>query len=174
MKPGAAFCACAGRSRAPRHSSGAQHVAAHRAPILIAMPTLFLVTMFVFILQRLLPGDPVLVMAGEERDPEVLAVLREMYRLNDPIPVQYLAWVGNALQGDLGMSLRTNQPVLTLIGQKLPVTIQLAADGDDHRAGDRHPDGRPVGVRRAPGRLPGQHRRACRGCRSRTSGSASC
>jgi ABC-type dipeptide/oligopeptide/nickel transport system permease component len=65
-------------------------------------------------------------MAGEERDPEVIELLREKYRLNDPIPMQYLYWVGGVLQGDLGTSLRTGQPVLELIGQKLPVTIQLA------------------------------------------------
>jgi peptide/nickel transport system permease protein len=94
--------------------------------ILIAIPTIILISVFVFTLQHLLPGDPILVLAGEERDPEVLEFLREKYRLNDPIPVQYLAWVGNALQGDLGISLRTNQPVLELIGEKLPVTLQLA------------------------------------------------
>ena len=94
--------------------------------VLIALPTIFLISVFVFGLQQLLPGDPVLVMAGEERDPDVIEALREKYRLNDPIPVQYLAWAGNALQGDLGISLRTNQPVLELIGEKLPVTIQLA------------------------------------------------
>ncbi|QBF32665.1 ABC transporter permease [Thalassococcus sp. S3] len=94
--------------------------------VLIAIPTIILISIFVFSLQKLLPGDPVLVMAGEERDPEVLEYLREKYRLNDPVPVQYLTWVGNALQGDLGVSLRTNQPVAELIGEKLPVTIQLA------------------------------------------------
>ncbi|MDK3073505.1 ABC transporter permease [Sedimentitalea sp. JM2-8] len=94
--------------------------------VLIAIPTIILISVFVFALQKLLPGDPLLVLAGEERDPEVLEFLREKYRLNDPIPVQYLAWIGNALQGDLGVSLRTNQPVTELIAQKLPVTIQLA------------------------------------------------
>lgn len=94
--------------------------------IVIAIPTIILISMFVFALQKLLPGDPILAMAGEERDPEVLEFLREKYRLNDPIPVQYITWVGNALTGDLGISLRTNQPVMELIGQKLPVTIQLA------------------------------------------------
>lgn len=94
--------------------------------ILIAIPTILLISVFVFSLQKLLPGDPVLAMAGEERDPEVLEYLREKYRLNDPIPVQYITWVGNALQGDLGISLRTNQPVTELIAEKLPVTIQLA------------------------------------------------
>ncbi len=94
--------------------------------ILIAIPTIVLISIFVFSLQKLLPGDPVLVMAGEERDPELIEALREKYRLNDPIPVQYVVWAGNALRGDLGISLRTNQPVLELIGEKLPVTIQLA------------------------------------------------
>lgn len=92
----------------------------------IAIPTILLISVFVFALQKLLPGDPLLVLAGEERDPEVLEFLREKYRLNDPIPVQYLTWVGNALQGDLGTSFRTNQPVTELIAQKLPVTLQLA------------------------------------------------
>ena len=94
--------------------------------ILIAIPTVILISIFVFTLQHLLPGDPILVMAGEERDPAVIEALREKYRMNDPIPVQYLAWASAALQGDLGISLRTQQPVLELIGEKLPVTIQLA------------------------------------------------
>jgi peptide/nickel transport system permease protein len=94
--------------------------------LLIAIPTIILISIFVFSLQKLLPGDPVLVMAGEERDPDLIAALREKYRLNDPIIVQYFAWAGNALRGDLGISLRTNQPVTELIGEKLPVTIQLA------------------------------------------------
>ncbi len=94
--------------------------------LLIAIPTIFLISVFVFGMQKLLPGDPILVMAGEERDPEVIEFLREKYRMNDPVPVQYIAWAGNALRGDLGVSLRTQQPVLELIGEKLPVTIQLA------------------------------------------------
>lgn len=93
---------------------------------LIAIPTLFLVSLFVFALQRALPGDPFLVIAGEERDPEVIARLREIYRLDDPIFVQFFAWLGQVVQGDFGRSLRTGEPVLGLILQKLPVTIQLA------------------------------------------------
>jgi peptide/nickel transport system permease protein len=94
--------------------------------ILIAIPTLILVSMFVFALQKLLPGDPILVMAGEDRDPAVIALLREKYRMNEPIPMQYLYWALDVLRGDLGISLRTNEPVLSLIASKLPVTIQLA------------------------------------------------
>ncbi len=94
--------------------------------LLLSIPTILIISVFVFSLQKLLPGDPILVMAGEERDPQTLEYLRERYRLNDPLPVQYLAWLGSAVQGDLGISLRTNQPVLHLIAQKLPATIQLA------------------------------------------------
>ena len=95
--------------------------------VLIALPTILLISVFVFALQKLLPGDPLLVLAGEERDPAVLELLREKYRLNDPLVVQYFTWVTNALTGDLGISLRTNQPVTELMMQKLPVTLQLAA-----------------------------------------------
>jgi peptide/nickel transport system permease protein len=94
--------------------------------ILIAIPTIIIVSVLVFTLQQLLPGDPVLTMAGEERDPQVLAFLREKYRLDDPIPVQYFAWIVQVLQGNLGISLRTDIPVLTLILGKLPVTLELA------------------------------------------------
>jgi len=90
------------------------------------VPTVVLVSMFVFALQQMLPGDPALAMAGEERDPESIAYIREKYRLNEPIWVQYGYWIAGVLQGDLGISLRTNIPVTELIAQKLPVTIQLA------------------------------------------------
>jgi len=94
--------------------------------VLVAIPTLILVSMIVFMLQKILPGDPVLTLAGEERDPAVLDYLRDKYHLDDPLPVQYGAWVLQVAQGDLGKSLRTDVPVSTLIGQKLPVTLQLS------------------------------------------------
>ncbi|WP_158806995.1 ABC transporter permease [Beijerinckia sp. L45] len=92
-----------------------------------AIPTLILISLFVFTLQKLLPGDPILAMAGEERDPAVIALLHEKYHLDQPIPIQYIRWVGGLLQGDFGMSLRTEQPVTTLVASKLPVTLELAA-----------------------------------------------
>ncbi|OZI34414.1 peptide ABC transporter [Bordetella genomosp. 10] len=95
--------------------------------VIVAIPTLILVSIIVFALQKLLPGDPVLTLAGEERDPAVLNYLREKYHLNDPLPMQYVAWVGQVMTGDLGKSLRTDVPVTELIAQKLPVTLQLAA-----------------------------------------------
>lgn len=90
------------------------------------VPTVVLVSIFVFALQQMLPGDPALAMAGEERDAETIEYIRAKYHLNEPIWVQYGYWIGGVLQGDLGISLRTNIPVTELIAQKLPVTIQLA------------------------------------------------
>ena len=94
--------------------------------LLITVPTLVLISIFVFALQKMLPGDPVLALAGEDRDPETLARLREVYRLNDPLWMQYLNWIRGAVQGDLGRSLRTGMPVTEMIVSKLPVTLQLA------------------------------------------------
>lgn len=94
--------------------------------LLVAIPTLLIISIFVFSLQKLLPGDPILAMAGEERDPAVMELLREKYRMNDPVVYQYFYWLGDVAQGDFGVSLCTNQPVLELIGEKLPVTLQLA------------------------------------------------
>ena len=95
--------------------------------LLQLIPTLFFVSVIIFSLQQLLPGDPALIMAGEERDPEVIAQIRQKYRLDQPIPVQYVYWVKGVLTGDLGESLRIHVPVLDLILEKLPVTIQLAS-----------------------------------------------
>jgi peptide/nickel transport system permease protein len=94
--------------------------------LLLAIPTILIISVFVFSLQKLLPGDPILALVGEDRDPQVMEFLREKYRLNDPVVLQYFYWLGAALTGDLGISLRTDEPVLTLILEKLPVTIQLA------------------------------------------------
>ncbi len=91
------------------------------------LPTLLFVTMLIFGLQQLMPGDPAAVLAGEEQDPEVIAYLRERMHLDQPLPVRYAYWLGGVLQGDLGESIRSQEPVLALILQKLPVTLELAA-----------------------------------------------
>ncbi|HVO88355.1 MAG TPA: ABC transporter permease [Casimicrobiaceae bacterium] len=90
------------------------------------LPTLVFVSMLIFGLQQLLPGDPAVVLAGEERDPNVVAYLHQKLHLDEPLPMRYLYWVRGVLHGDLGESLRLQQPVLDLILQKLPVTIELA------------------------------------------------
>jgi len=95
--------------------------------ILQVIPTLLLVSVYVFCLQQLMPGDPALVLAGEERDPQVLAQIRAELWLDRPLPIQYFHWIGNVLTGDLGFSWRIRQPVIQLIAQKLPVTLQLGS-----------------------------------------------
>src|SRR5258706_4599188 len=90
------------------------------------LPTLVLVPMLIFGLQQLLPGDPAIILAGEDQDPNVVAYLRKKLHLDEPLPVQYGYWVGGVLKGDLGESLRIQKPVTELILEKLPVTIQLA------------------------------------------------
>jgi peptide/nickel transport system permease protein len=89
--------------------------------------TLGFVSVLVFVAIRVLPGDPVLVMAGPEANPEVVARLREAMGLDRPLVVQYGEWLGHALRGDLGISLQYDVPVGRLIVSRLPVTLPLTA-----------------------------------------------
>src|SRR5438552_759899 len=91
------------------------------------VPTLFFVSVLIFGLQQLLPGDPAIALAGEDRDPDVVAYLRAKFHLDEPLPVRYGYWLKGVLHGDLGESVRIQKPVTELILEKLPVTIQLAA-----------------------------------------------
>jgi peptide/nickel transport system permease protein len=88
--------------------------------------TFILVTIVVFIGIRELPGDPARALAGEESDPATLAEIRRSFGLDQPLPVQYLRYVANALHGDLGRSSRTGLPVASSIAHAIPVTLQLA------------------------------------------------
>jgi len=94
--------------------------------IAILIPTLIFVSIIIFGLQQLLPGDPAIAMAGEERDPQAIAEVRAKYNLDKPIPVQYWLWISGVLQGDFGESIRIQMPVARLLVEKLPVTIELA------------------------------------------------
>src|SRR5246127_2175804 len=91
------------------------------------IPTLFFVSILIFGLQQLLPGDPAIALAGEDRDPNVVAFLRAKFHLDEPLPMRYWYWLSGVLHGDLGDSVRIQKPVTELIVEKLPVTIQLAA-----------------------------------------------
>lgn len=88
--------------------------------------TLVLVSMVVFAGVRALPGDPALALAGEERDPETIAAIRAEYGLDQPIPIQYVRYVGQVLTGDFGESVRTGLPVGQTILDRVPVTLELA------------------------------------------------
>jgi peptide/nickel transport system permease protein len=90
------------------------------------VPTLFFVSVLIFGLQQLLPGDPAMILAGEDRDPTVIAHLHQKLHLDEPLPIRYLYWAGGVLKGDLGESVRIQKPVLDLIIEKLPVTLELA------------------------------------------------
>ena len=91
------------------------------------VPTLAFVSILIFGLQQLLPGDPALALAGEERDEEVIRYLRQKFHLDEPLPLRYWYWLSGVLHGDLGDSVRIQRPVTDLILEKLPVTLQLAA-----------------------------------------------
>jgi peptide/nickel transport system permease protein len=91
------------------------------------IPVAFLVTVGVFALARLSPADPVLVFAGEDRDPTAMAQIRTELGLDKPLPVQYVAWLSRAVQGDLGRSFQNKQKVSEAIIERLPATFELGA-----------------------------------------------
>ncbi len=93
--------------------------------LLLIIPVLLLVSLTIFVLIRLTPGDPVLVMLGEERTEQAYQEQRAKLGLDQPIPVQYFLWLGRAIQGDLGRSVRDNAPVLGDIFERLPATLEL-------------------------------------------------
>jgi peptide/nickel transport system permease protein len=87
--------------------------------------TLLFVSVLVFLVVRILPGDPALLILGVEGNPETVARLRESMGLNRPLPVQYVDWLAHALRGDLGRSIQYDVPVGSLIVTRLPVTVPL-------------------------------------------------
>jgi len=91
----------------------------------ISVITLFVISLIVFTGVRLIPGDPARVLAGTDADEAGLEEIRQKYGLNDPIPLQYVRWIGLALRGDLGESIRTREPVTRTVALKLPITVQL-------------------------------------------------
>jgi len=93
--------------------------------LLLMIPVGLLVTIIIFVLIRMAPGDPVLTYAGEEKDPATIEVIRKQLGLDQPVPVQYIAWLSHAVRGDLGRSFQTKQPVLQAITERLPVTLEL-------------------------------------------------
>jgi ABC-type dipeptide/oligopeptide/nickel transport system permease component len=94
--------------------------------LLLTVPVLLGVATLVFSLIHFVPGDPAQAMLGEAAAPEDVADLRHRLGLDRPLYVQYIAFIGGALTGDLGTSLRTNQPVVSAIVQRMPATFELA------------------------------------------------
>jgi len=94
--------------------------------VLAIFPVMLIVAIFVFLLLRLTPGDPAAIIAGDMATPEQLERIREAMGLNQPIHTQFITWIGRLLQGDLGTSLISGTPVLTMVGQRIFPTINLA------------------------------------------------
>ncbi|MDQ3411078.1 MAG: ABC transporter permease [Chloroflexota bacterium] len=95
--------------------------------ILITIPVIFAITTLVFLMRALVPGDPVqLMFFGQMSSPAVMDAMREELGLNDPLPAQYVHYLGDLLRGDLGMSVTTRKPVIEEISSRFPATLQLA------------------------------------------------
>lgn len=94
--------------------------------LLQLIPVLFLVTAFTFGMTEALPGDPAIAILGENAQPEQIAAVRAELRLDEPLVERYVSWASAALQGDLGKSLRSRQPVSENIADRLPVNAEVA------------------------------------------------
>ena len=85
-----------------------------------------IVAVFVFLLLHLSPGDPVAIIAGDNATQDQIDAIRQRLGLDDPLPVQFLRWISHVVQGDLGVSIFSNEPVLKLVQQRLEPTVSLA------------------------------------------------
>ena len=94
--------------------------------ILMTIPTILIASAIVFLMLRFIPGDPALLMAGEDPKPEVIQALRKQWGLEEPLPVQYLMFMRNIVEGNLGISIRSGFPVLYEISLRLPHTVILS------------------------------------------------
>lgn len=94
--------------------------------LLAAVPVMFFVALFVFLLLHLSPGDPAQMILGDQATPDQIAAIRAHLGLDEPLPHQFIQWFWHLLGGDFGTSLISNRPVLTMIGQRLEPTIALA------------------------------------------------
>ena len=93
--------------------------------LLSMIPAVFVVSVVIFLIIHLTPGDPAAVMLGDQADPEAIAALREALGLNDPLPGQYLRWLGGVLQGDLGQSLYSDESMISMLLSHLGPTLSL-------------------------------------------------
>src|SRR3954452_11091618 len=96
------------------------------AGILSVIPVLIAASILIFVAMRVLPGDPVSVLSeGTPITPQQREALTKEYHLDEPIAKQYVAWVGDAVTGDFGRSLKSNEPVSDILGRALPRTLVL-------------------------------------------------
>src|SRR5262245_4881571 len=97
--------------------------AAHR--LLLAVPLLFGMSVLVFGLMRIIPGDPAVTVLGYKATPDAVRALRHAFHLDEPLPSQYFRWLGGLLRGDFGIDFRQNEPIGRMILDRLPVTVEL-------------------------------------------------
>src|SRR5919197_1305668 len=93
--------------------------------LLQAIPVVFFSTFLVFLVIHLIPGDAAAVLAGPNATPEALAAIRADMGLDQPLPVQYAVWIGHVVQGDLGKSTLSGQPIVKLLQARAPATLEL-------------------------------------------------
>ena len=93
--------------------------------LLLAVPLLLGMSVVVFALMRLVPGDPAVIVLGYKATPDAVQALREAFHLDEPLPSQYLRWLGGVVRGDFGLDFRQNEPIGRMILDRLPVTIEL-------------------------------------------------
>ncbi len=93
--------------------------------LILMIPVAFLVTVAIFLLAHLTPGDPAAIILGEEHDPQAIAAIHKELGLDQPLPVQYVRYMQHLLRGDMGRSIRTTQPVSQAISERLPATLEL-------------------------------------------------
>jgi peptide/nickel transport system permease protein len=93
--------------------------------LLLTIPVLIATSIFVFLLIRLVPGDPVRTMLGIRATPQLIDTVRQQLALDSPLPTQYWKWISGAVQGDLGQDFVTHERITTLLAQSLPVTLEL-------------------------------------------------
>src|SRR5438132_332686 len=93
--------------------------------LLFAVAQLLGASIIIFVLVRLLPGDPATSLLGSTAGPDQVAALKKHLGLDKPLPVQYLIWLKDTLHGDFGRSITTGNPVRTDLGQRLPATLEL-------------------------------------------------
>ncbi|MER2220265.1 MAG: ABC transporter permease, partial [Rhodococcus sp. (in: high G+C Gram-positive bacteria)] len=93
--------------------------------LLTLLPMLLILTIIVFLLVEIAPGDPAAIISGADASPEAVEAVRQRLGLDQPVWQQYVTYVWNALHGDLGVSFATNEPVTDIIARRLPRTLSI-------------------------------------------------
>src|SRR5215510_13411566 len=116
--------------------------------LLLAAPLLLGMSLLVFGLMRVIPGDPAVVVLGYKATPESVRAMREAFHLDEALGTQYLRWLGGVARGDFGIDFRQNEPIGRMILDRLPVTIALTLLAGGVAAGIGVPLGLVAGARR--------------------------